>query len=218
MHPDDLLEQLKKTANTRKQRNLDIIHTVCREQYERGSKDFSVATIARIASERGGPVKGSIHNKTGDDFKGLLTAWAEYTGGVTRKAPKLSKNPYEALIEKIENPALRSMMSGILAENRKLRRENILLKSETDRVLDMRPHFKIESFDVTQILPASTQLLSSEVDALRHAVSDKFLAEQDWKRDENGRITNHMGRQIYKAGYAVSIFKIIGEPYVGTGA
>lgn len=53
MHPDDLLDQLKKTASPRKQQTLELIYDICREQYERGSKDFSVATIARIAADRG---------------------------------------------------------------------------------------------------------------------------------------------------------------------
>lgn len=211
MHPDELLEQLKKTANARKQRNLDIIHDVCREQYERGSKDFSVATIARIAEGRGGPVKGSIHNKTGDDFKGLIKAWAEHTGGVTRKVRQASPNPYKALIEKIENPALRSMMSGILAENRKLRRESALLKSETYRVLDMRPQVNNVPVTPIEILPASTSLLPSEIDALRQAVSAKFLADEGWICDEDGRILNDRGRTIFRAGYATAIRKIIGE-------
>ena len=100
MHPDDLLDQLKKTATPRKQKTLDLIHEVCREQYERGSRDFSVATIARIAADRGGPSKGAIHNKTGDDYKGLIKAWAEHTGGVTRKVRQVSENPYAALIDK----------------------------------------------------------------------------------------------------------------------
>jgi len=59
MHPDDLLEQLKKTATPRKQRSLELIYQVCREQYERGSRDFSVATIALIAADRGGTKQGS---------------------------------------------------------------------------------------------------------------------------------------------------------------
>lgn len=211
MHPDELLEQLKKTANARKQRNLDIIHAVCREQYERGNKDFSVATIARIAEGRGGPVKGSIHNKTGDDFKGLIRAWAEHTGGVTRKVRQQSQNPYEALIERIENPALRSLMSGILAENRRLRRENALLKSETYRVLDMRPQVSSVPAPPIEILPASAGLLPSEIDALRQAVSAKFLAGEGWTCDEDGRIFNDRGRTIFRAGYASAIRKIIGE-------
>src|SRR5690606_36312806 len=62
MHPNELLEQLKASATPRKAKNLDIIHAVSREQYERGSTDFSVATISKIAQERGGPVKSTIHN------------------------------------------------------------------------------------------------------------------------------------------------------------
>ena len=93
MHPDDLLEQLKKTATPRKQKTLDLIHEVCKEQYERGSRDFSVATIARIAEDRGGPGKGTIHNKTGDDYKGLIKAWAEHTGASPARCVRSARTP-----------------------------------------------------------------------------------------------------------------------------
>ena len=210
MHPDDLLDQLKKAATPRKQKTLDLVHDVCREQYERGSKDFSVATIARIAEDRGGPSKGAIHNKTGDDYKGLIKAWAEHTGGVTRKVRQVSENPYTALIEKIENPALRSMMAGILAENRQMRREITLLKAEGNRVIDMRPT-PAESREAIQILPASTGLFPSEVEALRHAVSERLFEDEGWKTDAEGRILNELGRPIFKPGYVSAIRKIIGE-------
>lgn len=210
MHPSDLLDQLKRTATPRKQRTLDIIYEVCQEQYERGSKDFSVATIARIAEDRGGPSKGAIHNKTGDDYKGLIKAWAEHTGGVTRKARQVSENPYTALIDKIENPALRSMMAGILAENRQMRREITLLKAEENRVIDMRPR-PPESRETVQILPASTGLFPSEIAALRHAVSDLLFREEGWVCDAEGRVRNELGRPIFKPGYVSAIRKIIGE-------
>lgn len=59
MHHDDLLEQLKKTATPHRQAEdpLSDPRGLRREQYERGSRDFSVATIARIAEDRGGPSK-----------------------------------------------------------------------------------------------------------------------------------------------------------------
>lgn len=209
MHPDELLEQLKKTATPRKQRSLDIIYEVCREQYERGSRDFSVATIARIAEPRGGPGKGAIHNKTGDDYKGLIKAWAEHTGGVTRKVRQVSENPYSALIDKIENPALRSMMAGILAENRKMRREITLLKAEGNRIIDMRPMAPV-SREPVQILPASVGLYQSEVEALRHAISDRVLKDEGWTTDAEGRVLNEAGRVIYKPGYVTAIRKVIG--------
>ena len=52
--------------------------------------------------DRGGPSKGAIHNKTGDDYKGLIKAWAQHTGGVTRKVRQVSESPYAALIDRIE--------------------------------------------------------------------------------------------------------------------
>lgn len=210
MHPDDLLDQLKKTATPRKQNTLDLIHEICREQYERGSRDFSVATIARVAAARGGPSKGAIHNKTGDDYKGLIKAWAEHTGGVTRKVRQVSENPYSALIEKIENPALRAMMSGILAENRKLRREITLLKAEGNRMIDMRSNSN-SSRESIQILPASFGLYPSEIEALRHAVSDRTRKDEGWSFDAEGRVLSDVGRVIFKAGYVSAIRKILGE-------
>lgn len=211
MHPDDLLEQLKKTATPRKQRSLELIYEVCREQYERGSKDFSVATIARITADRGGPSKGAIHNKTGDDYKGLIKAWAEHTGGVTRKVRQVvSQDPYSELIDKIDNPALRSMMAGILAENRKMRREITLLKAEEYRVIDMRPR-QAEFHEPVQLLPASSGLYPSEMDALRHAVSDRLFKDEGWVCDAEGRVLNEAGRAIFKPGYVTAIRKILGE-------
>lgn len=216
MHPDELLDQLKKTASPRKQRSLELIYEICREQYERGSKDFSVATIARIAADRGGMSKGAIHNKTGDDYKGLIKAWAEHTGGVTRKVRQVCENPYTALIDKIENPALRSMMAGLLAENRQIRREITLLKAEDNRVIDMRPS-PVQTREVVQILPASTGLYPSEIEALRHAVSDRLLKDEGWTTDAEGRVLNEAGRVIFKAGYVSAIRKIIGEGEASRG-
>lgn len=210
MHPDDLLDQLKKTATPRKQKTLDLIYEVCKEQYERGSRDFSVATIARIAEDRGGPSKGSIHNKTGDDYKGLIKTWAEHTGGVTRKVRQVSENPYSALIDKIENPALRSMMAGILAENRQMRREITLLKAEGNRVIDMRPK-SVEPREAVQVLPASFGLYPSEIEALRHAVSDRVFMDEGWATDTEGRVISEAGRPVYKPGYITAIRKILGD-------
>jgi len=211
MHPDELLEQLKANASPRKAKNLDILHAVCREQHERGSTDFSVATISRISEERGGPVKSTIHNKTGDDFKGLIKEWAEHTGGVTRKVRKSSENPIYAVLDKIPDPAVRAVMGAVLAENKKLRGEVNLLKTNTEVFIDQttkQPSYQ-NSRDVIQILPASTGLTDSEKEALRHAISDKLMQDEGWSQDEYGRILNDKQRPIYKVGYVTAIRMII---------
>lgn len=210
MHPDELLEQLKANANPRKQKNLDLIHAVCREQHERGSRDFSVATISKIAQERGGPVKSTIHNKTGDDFKGLIKAWADHTGGVTRKVRKVSENPVYAVLDKIADPAVRAVMGAVLAENKKLRGEVNLLKANTEVVIDQRTITTSQSRDTIQILPAFTGLTDSEKEALQHAISDKLMQDEGWTQDDHGRVLNAKGRAIYKVGYVTAIRKIVG--------
>lgn len=209
MHPDELLEQLKANAATRKIKNLDIIHAVCREQHERGSRDFSVATISRIAQERGGPVKSTIHNKTGDDFKGLIKAWADHTGGLTRKVRKVPENPIYAVLDKIPDPAVRAVMGAVLAENKKLRGEVNLLKANTEVVIDRTSKATRQSQDAIQILPASTGLNDDEKEALRHAISDRLMQDEGWSQDDHGRILNAKGRAIYKIGYVTAIRKLV---------
>lgn len=209
MHPDELLEQLKTNASTRKIKNLEIIHAVCREQHERGSSDFSVATISRIARERGGPVQSTIHNKTGDDFKGLIKAWADHTGGLTRKVRKVTKNPFYAVLDKIPDPAVRAVMGAVLAENKKLRGEVNLLKANTEVVIDRTTKAASQSQDPIQILPASTGLTDDEKDALRHAISDSLMQDEGWSQDDHGRILNGKGRALYRVGYVNAIRKIV---------
>jgi hypothetical protein len=212
MHPDDLLEHLKASVSPRKAKNLDIVHAVCREQFERGSKDYSVATIARLSVERGGPTAQTIHNKTGDDFKGLIAAWAKHTGGAVRKPRKVNENPIYAVLDRIPDPAVRAVMGGVLAENRKLRGEVNLLKRQANIVIDQRPMVPASAQQQTiQILPTSHGLTESEKEALRHAISDKLMEVEGWQQDENGRILNAKKRVIFKIGYVSAIRKILGS-------
>lgn len=209
MHPDELLEKLKANATTRKIKNLDIVHAVCREQHERGSSDFSVATISKIAQEHGGPAKSTIHNKTGDDFKGLIKAWADHVGGITRKVRTVSESPVYAVLDKIPDPAVRAVMGAVLAENKKLRGELNLLKANTEYVIDRTTKPASQPQDTIQILPASTGLTDDEKEALRHAISDKLMQDEGWSQDAHGRILNDKRRALYKVGYVNAIRKIV---------
>lgn len=209
MHPEEFLAQLKSNANARKAKNLDIIHEVCREQHERGSKDFSVATISRLAVLRGGPVKSTIHNKTGDDFKGLIKAWSEHTGGTLKKTRKINENPIYAVLEKIPDPAIRAVMGSVLAENKKLRGEVNILKSKTNVIIDRRQSVSNQT-DSIQIIQTTNNFTNSEIEALRHAISEKLLQDEGWLQDENGRILNTKGRVIFKVGFINAIRKIVG--------
>ena len=215
MHPDELFANLFENAGTRKKRNLEIIQAVCREQFERGSKDYSVATISRLSVERGGPAKSTIHNKTGCDFQTLIKAWASHTGGALKKpAKRTSGFDYSELLSKIPDPAIRSIVGAALAENTKLRRELAVLKSNTEFVVDRRTKAITLSAgveaQVAQVIPASFGLSDVEKEALAHAISDQHLEDEGWEADEYGRVVStRTKRAVFKVGFIAALRKVL---------
>jgi len=211
MQPDDMLAQLLESASKRRRASLEIIHAVCRERHQSGAKDFSIATIARLSEAKGGPTDSTIRNKTGEAYQGLIKCWASHTGGSPRKLPKLSEDPIMELVASVEKPEVRAILSSIVAENRKLKREVNLLKHQVSQtaVLDMR---ELPRGDATvhsgELLPSAKQLTDSEMAALREAISPEKLADEGWSIDANGFLLNTDGRRIYGIGYVSAIKKL----------
>lgn len=222
MHPDDFLVQLKAKSNPRKQRNLEIIHAVCKEQSERGSKDFTIATVAKYAKIAGGPAASTIHNRTGDDFKALIAVWSAHVGGEEKKPRPVAEDPFTTVLDQIDNPAVRALMGAVLAENKKLKREINLLKANTDVTIDLRggsgPVKSSHSANDRSLpigfeaLPATVTFTSSERDALLHAISERLLVDEGWKNDAYGRILTNAGRQIFKPGFLTAVSKVVAGP------
>jgi hypothetical protein len=212
MTPDKLLDLLKAKSNTRKQRSLEIINRICREQLERGSRDFSIATIGRLSSEQGGPSPQTIRNKGGEDFRALIGTWAEDAKGAMKKPPKIHDSGISSILGKIEDPAVRSIVGSILATNSKLQREVNLLKQQTEIVIDRRT---IPSFSTTQVDESlsnlSGRLTASETTALSHAISSELMDQEGWTIEKSGRVVNNIGRTIFKAGFATAIRKMLND-------
>jgi hypothetical protein len=213
MHPDDMLVQLLQSASKRRRASLEIIHAVCREQHARGAKDFSIATIARLSEAKGGPTDSTIRNKTGEEYQGLIKCWASHTGGSPRKLPKPSEDPIMDLVGSVEKPEVRAILSSIVAENRKLKREVNLLKHQVSQtaVLDLRelPKSDATPTHAGELLPSPKALTPSEIDALRKAISPETLAGEGWKLDGQGFVVSDSGRRIYDIGYVSAIKKLI---------
>lgn len=213
MHPDDMLAQLLESASKRRRSSLEIIHAVCREQHERGAKDFSIATIARLSEAKGGPTDSTIRNKTGEEYQGLIKCWASHTGGSPRKLPKPSEDPIMDLVASVDKPEVRAILSSIVAENRKLKREVNLLKHQVSQkaVLDLResPDSRTTAPVSSELLPSAKSLTTSEIAALREAISLEKLADEGWSIDGQGFVVNESKRRIYGVGYISALRKVI---------
>jgi len=140
-----------------------------------------------------------------------MRAWANFTGGVNKK-PRTEKERSigDQILDRISDPVVRSLVGQTMAENKKLKNENNLLKSTITLKIDMRPNSQpvVNFGDKADATSPALNLLPSELEALRHAISEDFLKEQGWSVDEHGRIKNK-NRTIFKVGFATGINKIL---------
>lgn len=197
--PKELLELLSKDADPRKVKSLRVIHDICEDQRARGSMDFSVATIGRLSSEKGGPAGGAIRNATGEAYRAIIKAHLDAAGGKKPKGRphKADENPFEG----ITDPVLRARIGILLAENQSLRGQLLAARSfaSKESSVDLR----------TGIVTDNRQVLTKqEILALAHAFSQENLAAQGWQVTENGRVLSEDGSVIFKTGFASVILKI----------
>ena len=211
--PQVVLAALQQGATKRTQRSLEIINTICTEQNENGVNDFSVATIGRLSSKRGGPATQAIRNASGAHYRALLHAWAGYVDGATRKPPvRPEPGVADDVLGMIPDPVARALVGVHLAELRKVRAESTLLKMRAEVVIDRRPPSALSrspSQPEVQVLSPLSILMPLEIEALHHAISDDQLKKMRWTLDEKtGRVS--MGQvAIFRAGFATAIKKVL---------
>lgn len=215
IHPDFVLEaMLAAGGHPTKLKNLKLVHDACRRQNERNSRDFSYKTIGKHTEEQGGLTWRSIYNT--NDYKKLIEAWQAYTGPA-EPSPRAHKKPpvAQAFLARIEDPAIRSIMEGVIIERDKLRGENNLLRSLPRGVIDKRPlgatiAYPEDSHSVA-VLSVGARLTESERSALKKAVNADALADYGWIEGSHGEILNDRGRTIFDVGFATAIRKVLEE-------
>ena len=200
---NEVYEKLKDSAvNDRTRKTLDAIHKVCNEQFDRGSKDFSIATISRLGEDIGIPKAQSIRNSTGETYRALINAWQNANPVQTNK-PKVSRQ--KEWIDRISDPTIRFLVQDLAATNRKLVSELQLVKSVTTLEIDMRKE-TTPSLTENQSPP---KLLDSEREALANAISPEFIESQGWEANSRGRVVDINGKTLFKNGFVTAIKKLI---------
>jgi len=208
--PNELFEILKKDLSPRKLNTLEKIHQICTEQSERGSYDFSVATIARISEEQGGAKAQSIRNKTGEIYRALIESWAEYKEPLRVVSQKIKEK--DAWVKRIEQSDIKFLVLDLIAKNKKLTGENQQLKAIKELHIDMRPvssNVAQTSNDITPKLTSPITLQNLEQKALTHAIDEEELMRKGWSVDERGRISDENGVEVFKVGFVAAIRKML---------
>jgi hypothetical protein len=217
IHPNDVLELLlSKSERSNKRANLTKMHEVCRKQYESGSRDFSLPVIGRQAEVEGFMKGRALYNAQSADYRVLIAAWAVFAGPAPQKSSQSSKPlASHQYLERIPDPAMRSVIQAIIAERDRLKAQLNVLKAHTQVTVDRRPlGASISVTSTTQsvaVLAPSAQLTSSERDALKKAVLPDYLEDKGLREGSHGEILNERGRTIFEVGFARAIRKILGD-------
>lgn len=215
VHPDVVLAaMLEAGGHPTKMKNLKLVHEACRRQNERNSRDYSFKTIGKFTEEQGGLSWRSIYNT--NDYKKLIEVWQAYAGPADPHPRKHKQPPVaQAFLANIDDPAIRSIMEGVIIERDKLRRENNLLRSLPRGVIDKRPLGATIAFaDDGQshaILHVGARLTDSERTALRKAIDPRHLADNGWVEGSHGEVLNERGRTLFEVGFVIAIRKVLAE-------
>jgi hypothetical protein len=204
-----LLEALCTHADPRKIRSLRLIHTICEEQLDRGSKDYSVATIGRLSAERGGPAAGAIRNKTGEAYRAVIKAFADSVGDKTCKtADDATSIPADLILHGVTDPVLRARIGLLLADLKSARAQLLAARhlANQNAVLDLECEL---SEGRVNCAAAASRLSPLEILALENAISKATLTHWGWRVDAAGRIVTDTGQTVFSAGFVTAIGKVL---------
>ena len=202
-----MLEALCSGADPRKVRSLRLIHAICVEQSERGSDDYSIATIGRLSAERGGPAAGAIRNKPGEAYRALIKTFADSTDAKATVPASARPAEIDSILEGVSDPVLRTRLGLLLAELKSTRAQLLAARHLANRTttLDLR------SLSSDQLpSPSPSQVLTPlEIRALEIAISSETLEHWGWRTDDSGRVTTDTGRTVFPAGFVTAIRKAL---------
>ena len=216
IHPDAVLRSLlERPTRSNVQKTLQALHGLCLQQYEAGSRDFTLGTIGRKAEAAGLFVARILYNPSSQIYKDLISAWAAYVGPAEPPPPKtLASNEF---LMKIQDPSIRMLVGNIIDERNTLKHRLNLLKNEQPGVLDLRPQIGgariipgTQAYPMAVVMPAA-QLTEMEREAIQTVVSPKFLeGRPGWSEGERGEIIIN-GREVFPLGFMDALRKMLGQ-------
>lgn len=219
---DIILQTLKDSLHLRSQKSLDKFNHILRDYVTSGGDDFSITNLARVSLENGGPSYAVIRATKNTCYRTLIDAYiAKYVStkkGNFSKSKNRNLNIEHDVLNKLDNPALKTYFGGIIAENKKLQAEINVLKSQKVFSIDRRTNqTKSEQRngtnqpdDIQVISPLKTILSHHDIDVLRTAILKQRLINKGWKIvADTWAITDSDNFEIMPRGFVKVIDKII---------
>ena len=190
--------------------NLDLLWATLEDMRLAAKIDFSLAEVGRALERRGGPKTQSLRNAQGEHFRRIITAYAQALSASTRYVAK-NKSQVELALDLIADPGIRGVLRHALADLKRLKRENDMLRAAYKELrigaLAVQPESR------TEVLPPQPSLLLSPrlVDALRKGMDSRRLKERGLSVNDNGSIVDAGEVPLFPPGFATAIAAILAD-------
>lgn len=201
---DSVLQALITDSSNTVAKRLIALNNICQEQYERGSTDFTIATIGRIAESEGLIKSQSIRNQTGEKYRTLITAWAEEFSSKSLRKDKSNSD----WIDRIDDPQVKWLVRDQAVELARLRREISALKS-MDRYIHVGAAPTSGEHVPENIDGMMKKLLPAEWDAILESIKEERLHQLGLIVGGLGEIKNDKGINIMPHGFVTAIKKLL---------
>lgn len=216
--PEDVLAALlAKGVRRDKAEKLYKLHDLCTLEHGRrqGLRDLSLSNMSKVAESHGLFKARTIYNVQSEDYRILINAWCAFDGPNDSHKIRKQSRPAEkyAFLQKIEDPAIRSLCHLSFIERDKIQAELNMLKSKVEVVVDMRPLGAtiVKGACNVAVVELDAQLTDSERKALLSAIDSKSLSDRQWRLGKTGEILDRHDRFVFLPGFATAITKILGN-------
>jgi len=199
---DDVIKSIKADASRTISKKIDALVEICDSQIERGSSDFSPATIGTLLGMR----EQSLRNDK--RYKGIIDAFKEHHGSQLTASEKRSNSGTADWVNDIENSNSKWLVKDLIGENKRLKsgfNAQQARNAENKQLIDMR----IQASGPTAIANA---LDKGEIEALMDFFSANNLKKLGLTPLENGKIvdTSKAKRAVTAVGFTHIINKLCG--------
>jgi|APLak6261663543_1056040.scaffolds.fasta_scaffold01508_2 hypothetical protein len=202
MTPQETLDSLKNTTNSRSHRALDAIYEICTEQIEMGESDFSFSTIAKLGEKRHVPKAQSIRNKTGEPYRTLINSFAKSCNNKSLKKSLRVNTTEDEWIERIKDANIKLLVKIQAAELKNAQR---LIKE----FLPINKVIEVNDFPGRKENKENDALSSLERNALEYLLTPEFLEKEKLTIGKRGEMTNANGKVTFRIATVDAIKKAL---------
>lgn len=202
--PNEVFLSLLKTAkHPVKKRNLNAIQEICLARHKAGSVSFKNVEIGRALEEAGVMVAKALNNHQSADYRTLIKAWQDFS------APAVASKARTSLdwMDRIEDPAIRSLVDGMRIEIADLRAKITHLQIHQKPITIYKQ--QAAKGEVSIIEPVST-LTGIERETLARSLDSKRLRERGIQIGPRGELIHQeTGEILFERGFINALEKLL---------